>query len=465
MAASKSTKLVSTIQRKSPTGISALVVGSGMAGLTFAIEAYRQGHDVRIIEKRPRLEDFGEVISIQTPVVHNLKKWPGIMEQLSEHAISPPEIHMFKYDGTALGKFPLGTPEVPSLVLNRLKLHAQLEEYARSLGIETEYATNAIEYTETNDGGGVILSDGRKLTADVVVAADGVGSKSWKLILGKFNEPVSLGYAIYRANFPSAPALKNPIIAKHFEGAKTRMELHFGPNAHSVIAKWEDHICWDLTHRDDGNAKEDWWWVSSKDNALPYVETWSSFLSEIINSTPGQTCIEWKLMWRDPQAKWTSPKGRVIQIGDAAHAFLPSSASGGSMAMEDAFSLAACLQISGKQDISLATQVHNKLRFERVSCAQKMGFKNHEKYHKTNWDVVEQNPEIIRKSTGQWLLHHDPVQYAYDNFQACAAHLLGGTLFKNSNFVPGHTFKEWTAAELLEAPENGKAVVDDGDWS
>lgn len=94
-----------------------------------------------------------------------------------------------------------------------------------------------------------------------------------------------------------------------------------------------------------------------------------------------------------------------------------------------------------------------------------MGFKNRQNFHKTDWEVVEQNPATVGKFTGQWLLDHDPVQYAYDNFQACAAHVLEGAPFKNSNFVPGHTFKEWTVADLQRAWKEGKPVVDDGDWS
>lgn len=33
------------------------------------------------------------------------------------------------------------------------------------------------------------------------------------------------------------------------------------------------------------------------------------------------------------------------------------------MAMEDAYSLAACLDIAGRKDVSLATKVHNYLRY------------------------------------------------------------------------------------------------------
>lgn len=52
------------MQHKPPTGISVLIVGSGLGGLTFAIEAYRQGHDVQIIEKRPKIEDFGKLLVV-----------------------------------------------------------------------------------------------------------------------------------------------------------------------------------------------------------------------------------------------------------------------------------------------------------------------------------------------------------------------------------------------------------------
>lgn len=86
-------------------------------------------------------------------------------------------------------------------------------------------------------------------------------------------------------------------------------------------------------------------------------------MTEIINATPNGTVLEWKLVWRNPQPRWASPGGRVVQIGDAAHPFLPTSASGGTMAMEDAYSLAACLQLAGKNDVPVATKVHNHLRY------------------------------------------------------------------------------------------------------
>ena len=39
------------MKREPRTGIDVLVVGGGIGGLSFAIEAYRKGHDVRVLER------------------------------------------------------------------------------------------------------------------------------------------------------------------------------------------------------------------------------------------------------------------------------------------------------------------------------------------------------------------------------------------------------------------------------
>lgn len=67
-------------------------------------------------------------------------------------------------------------------------------------------------------------------------------------------------------------------------------------------------------------------------------------------------------MWRESQPQWTSANGCVVQLGDAAHTFHPASGNGATQAMEDAISLAACVALSGKDNIPRATRVHNLLR-------------------------------------------------------------------------------------------------------
>ncbi|RDW93099.1 uncharacterized protein DSM5745_00421 [Aspergillus mulundensis] len=444
------------MERDPDTGISILVVGGGIAGLSFAIEAHRKGHNVRVIERRAAGETFGELIAITGPALYTPRQWPGLMKAARKESVTP-GVTMRKYDGTEIGTFPVGDPNNPTLPIYRSKLHRVLGDYVATLGISVEYECGGAEYFEADDHAGVTLPDGRRLRADVVVAADGVGSKSWESVVGTKEPPVSSGFVLYRVTFPVAPALNNPIIAKELGGYVDRTFLHAGPDAHMVS-------CMNKEQEDNSTATEDWVKDTSIEKALEAVEGWEPYVTELIKATPNRTVLDWKLMWRDPQPKWVSDGGRVVQIGDAAHPFLPTSASGGTMAMEDAFSLAACLSIAGKKDIPIATKVHNHLRFERVSCAQKMGFKNRELYHKTDWDAVAKNPEIMGKMVGMWLLLHDPQKYAYENYEKCKESLLQGTPFKNTNAVPGYTYKPWTVKELLEASDRGEGVVDEGEW-
>jgi len=91
---------------------------------------------------------------------------------------------------------------------------------------------------------------------------------------------------------------------------------------------------------------------------------WAPIFQDLVRCSPPETIINFGLWWRDPQDTWTSPQSRIVQIGDCAHSFLPSSGSGATQAIEDAVSLATCLQVGGKSKITEAVQVHQRLRYD-----------------------------------------------------------------------------------------------------
>lgn len=86
----------------------------------------------------------------------------------------------------------------------------------------------------------------------------------------------------------------------------------------------------------------------------------------MISTTPESSLVDFKIMWRDSQPTWTSPQSRIVQLGDAAHTFVPTSGSGANMAIEDAASLASCLQVAGRAETPMAVRVHNLLRYVKV---------------------------------------------------------------------------------------------------
>jgi 2-polyprenyl-6-methoxyphenol hydroxylase-like FAD-dependent oxidoreductase len=52
------------MEREPPTGVDVLVVGGGIGGLTCAIEAYRKGHNVRILERNQEGQYSGKHVEI-----------------------------------------------------------------------------------------------------------------------------------------------------------------------------------------------------------------------------------------------------------------------------------------------------------------------------------------------------------------------------------------------------------------
>ena len=89
---------------------------------------------------------------------------------------------------------------------------------------------------------------------------------------------------------------------------------------------------------------------------------WDEKFLSVIRQTPPKSVVDYKIMWRNPNPTWSSPGGFILQLGDSAHSFLPTSANGATQAMEDGISIAACLRLAGKSNISLATRMHTRLR-------------------------------------------------------------------------------------------------------
>lgn len=96
--------------------------------------------------------------------------------------------------------------------------------------------------------------------------------------------------------------------------------------------------------------------------------------------------VDWKLRWRDGTPQWTSDRGRLVRLGDAAHAFFPTAGNGAVQALEDSVSLGECLRIAGKKGIRQATKVHNKLRLAQslsLRGSHPKGFASLQRYNET----------------------------------------------------------------------------------
>lgn len=105
------------------------------------------------------------------------------------------------------------------------------------------------------------------------------------------------------------------------------------------------------------------------------------------------------------------------------------------------------------------------MRFQRVACAQRAGFKNREKWHHTDIADAKAHPERFIESVGSWINMHNPEDYVDKNYQKALNHVERGTSFQSTNIPPGYTYTPWTIDELWKAAAEERETVDEGDWS
>ncbi|KAJ5296099.1 hypothetical protein PENANT_c021G02786 [Penicillium antarcticum] len=459
-------------ERSAPTGVSVLIVGAGVAGLMASLECWRKGQE---LNKVP-----GDSFTIGPTAIRAVQQWPDMAVE-NEKIADSPWISWHKLNGEKIsGPEPLrfnptvsssGKDEAPQRVYrhSRPAFHKMLSDQAERIGIFVEYGKRVTGYYESGDKAGVTLKDGEKIESDLVISSDGVGSKSSMVTMGREMRARSSGLAMYRAAYPVELAMVDPMVQERFqllEDGTSVGELWMGTGMHVLFARSEDTMTWAMTYADNRDETESWSKLTDPETVLKVTATipgWPEVANRVIKRTPLDRLHDFKLMWREPQPCWVSPNGRVVQIGDAAHTFLPSSGSGATQAMEDAVSIATCLGIAGKDNVTWASKVHNKLRFERVACLQKLGIFNQESRHRS----VNSGNLSQSKSKGllaAWIWRHDPERYAVENYVKVLAHLVDGMPFSNTNTPPGHVYKPWTIDELLSAKERGEEIELDGDW-
>lgn len=145
----------------------------------------------------------------------------------------------------------------------------------------------------------------------------------------------------------------------------------------------------------------------------------------LLEITPPGRTIDFKLVYRPTIPRWTSAGGRTILIGDASHANLPTAGQGASQALEDAVTVAHCLEASDG-DVKLALEAAQRLRYHRSNAVHKSGQVNRDAFYKVPWDDIEAAPAEWAKKRFPKLKPWDPLVFAQERFPAVAEDIKNG---------------------------------------
>jgi salicylate hydroxylase len=165
------------------TSLSVAIIGGGPGGVSAAIALRRAGHRVTIYERNDFAGEVGAGVGIPSNGTKWLEKWgvdieagkPVVMDKLIIH----------KWDtGKVLAIAPLGNYKekfgYDTLGFQRCDLHRILLDTALSqdgAGTPVKLVTSHLSVGVDTDLGRVIFDNGEAITADLVVAADGIHSR------------------------------------------------------------------------------------------------------------------------------------------------------------------------------------------------------------------------------------------------------------------------------------------------
>jgi salicylate hydroxylase len=298
--------------------VDVVIVGGGIGGLSSAVALIRKGLKVRVLE---RAAEFGE-----------LDHW-GLLAEVELLGVAPRTMVMFDaMDGQELTRLDLTSVAerygYPYLVIHRSDLHGTLLRAARRLGADLVTSATCVGVEQTDDGATAVFADGRRETAELVVAADGMHSVARALLVD--DQPVSSAYVAYRGAIPIEAARANDI-------HEDAVVLYVGPRRHFVQYPLRSGQMFNQVA------------VFQSPRALAGEEDWGT--PDELDAAFAGSCAQvraglplmwrdrwWRMFDRDPIDSYVA--GRIVLAGDAAHPPLQYMAQGAIMAMEDAHVLA-----------------------------------------------------------------------------------------------------------------------------
>jgi salicylate hydroxylase len=364
-----------SVDHKTPYKI--LIAGAGIGGLSAAIALSRKGLDVTVLEAKPELNEFGASIGVSPHAVRVIKTY-GLEGQFRPNVTENRYIDIRAgADNSTLGALYQNEANNCSILYGEPAWNIHRADYQQllakgALGYGTKILFNA-EVTrvdvETNTA---YLADGRTLTADLVVGADGLRSAVRASIPATASaELIPLNEKAYRCSVDKATMVNNPNLACLLENRTSQLWLM--PGKYVLAWPLPTHKPYDIVVcvGDGCNVPYGYWGIKAdpKQVADEFGDACPAIRDLLANIGP---CIQWRLAELPPLETCRSDKGGVVLLGDAWHAMLPHAGSGGSTAIEDGAVLGECIGWAWENNrpISDATKAYETIRKPRVERIQ-----------------------------------------------------------------------------------------------
>ncbi|MBV9204828.1 MAG: FAD-dependent monooxygenase [Actinobacteria bacterium] len=324
-----------------------LIVGAGIAGLALAASLERSGITPTVVEIGEASLSRGLALMLTSNAVVALRR-AGLDRAVIDQGIVLERIIHTDLSGARLeGDHDLGPANrryAPNLGITRDGLMSALAGVMRA---QIRYAATVTSVRGPAREPEVEFTDGTRATFDLVVGADGIGSAVRRLLFPHI-EPEYRSFCAWRTVMDCADP--DPVFRLSSTDGCFLGSFPAGPDLVYAFL---------LAHCTEAPAL-------SRDERLARLKelaaTFHGNVSPLIQQQHDPTRVVFV-----PVQEVRTPsyyRGRMVLIGDAAHAFSPLLAQGAAMAIEDAVALAKL--VSGSGDVDRALRAYESRRRPRV---------------------------------------------------------------------------------------------------
>ncbi len=320
-----------------------LIIGGGIAGPALALFLKKVGITAVVYEAYAYKDGVGGGLGL-APNGMNVLAALGLAEKVIARGSLALENIFYNERGRVLTHYKNGTIQKygqPGVSLLRSALYEIMATAMKQQGIEVEYQKRLTTITQTATKVIAHFADGTSAEGDLLIGADGIHSKTRQAVLPNSPKPAYVGIIGIGGVTPAGavPALSQ----------RDKQSFHFTFGTKGFFGYCGAEI---------GDMM--WWSNLPSEKELTRAElteiTTESIQQEMLTiyrdyHAPIATLLEHtrspvKMNISDIQSLPTWHQGRVLLIGDAAHAVSPNAGQGASLALEDAMYLAKLLRDS-----------------------------------------------------------------------------------------------------------------------
>lgn len=332
-----------------------LIVGGGIAGMAAAIRLREAGVEtVDLIDIDPDWRVYGTGITLSTLTMRALCDL-GFRDEILAEGYAHDGVIMRSAGGEVLNEIEsprVFSPDTPAEGgILRPVLHKMMSERVKKLGTNVRLGITVDRFTQDEDGVDVVFSDGSEGRYDFVIGADGLSSKMRKLLFPEAPKPKFTGQACWRVLFDRPDSFTR---CNMYMGEKVK--AGFNPCAPDKMYMFV------LEHVPGNPWREEDELVSILQDLMDDMEGAPADLIATVKS--GSEIVYRPLETIIIDGDWY--KGRVLLIGDAAHATTPHLGSGAGMAVEDAIVLVE--ELEKAETLAAALKAFMARRLDRAKA-------------------------------------------------------------------------------------------------